>query len=646
MLVFFFFCPALFAGADLSGTTSSNFEKIAPFAGPAGMGEAYTSLSEGTSGLYYNPAGIAAAACFEAQFSHIDWFQSIDYEYLAFVAPSPLIDNAKIGLALAMFLPGGITKTNSLISYDPSFLDSYSATARFNDKFYPYDLSVILGYGMDISPSFSAGIRLKYVSQNIDTYSGSNETADIGFLYKYDLNENSLGFGLDLENIEWSGISLYTKSFDSPLILNAGISDSIKLWAGTFIAAAQAEIPPDYENIYSAGVEYWFYDMFVLRLGYEAGAYNQPTLGAGVKYRGFEADYAFINYKDLGSTQRISLLYGWGAPPAKLSVEPSVFSPNGDKIVDLAYFYPLLNNREKIKTLSLNVFDRDGKNLISRLPVRDKTSKIITWDGKIDGKTLPDALYTASLTAEYENGPSESNMVSVEIDTTPPSMTVTAGPLASIPGEQDSVILPAIFNMQAQDRNMVSGWQLAIWGADKKLFFRTSGRGSPPPEYVWDGAGMNGRTRPEDAVYYYSLITADSVGNKGMTKPVSITALTKEIKLEFASDALFDLGKADVKISAYSVLKTIKGAMESYPGSFVKVEGYTDNIQPLGIKYSDNTELSKYRAEAIKFFMINLLGYNGDKISTAGYGELHPVADNDTEEGRKENRRVEITLYR
>ena len=86
--------------------------------------------------------------------------------------------------------------------------------------------------------------------------------------------------------------------------------------------------------------------------------------------------------------------------------------------------------------------------------------------------------------------------------------------------------------------------------------------------------------------------------------------------------------------------------MESYPGSFVKVEGYTDNIQPLGIKYSDNTELSKYRAEAIKFFMINLLGYNGDKISTAGYGELHPVADNDTEEGRKENRRVEITLYR
>jgi flagellar motor protein MotB len=610
------------------------------------MGEAYTSLSEGTSGLYYNPAGIAAAACFEAQFSHINWFQSINYEYLAFVAPSPLIDNAKIGLALALFLPGGITKTNSLISYDPSYLDSYSATTQFNDKFYPYDLSVILGYGMNISPSFSAGFRLKYVSQNIDAYSGSNGTAGIGFLYKYSLNGNDLSFGLDLDNIEWSRISLYTKSFDSPIIFNAAISDSIKLWFGTFIAAVQSEIPSDYENVYSAGVEYWFYDMFVLRLGYEAGAYNQPTFGAGVKYRDFEVDYAYINYADLGSTQRISLVYSWGAPPVKLKINPSVFSPNGDKILDLAYFYPLLNSREKIRSLTLNIFDQDGKNLIYKLPVQDKTSKIIPWDGKIDGKTLPDAVYMASLTAEYKNGPSESNMVSVEIDTTPPSMTVTAGPLTSVSEEQDSVILPAIFNMQAQDRNMVSGWQLVIWGADKKLFFRTSGRGSPPPEYVWDGTGMNGRTHPKDAFYYYSLITADSVGNKGTTKPVSITVLTKEIKLKFASDALFDLGKADVKISAFSVLKTIKDAMESYPGSFVKVSGYTDNIQPLGIRYSDNTELSKYRAEAIKFFMINLLGYDGNKISTTGYGELYPVANNDTEKGREENRRVEITLYR
>jgi flagellar motor protein MotB len=646
MSLFFFLCPALFAGADLSGTTSSNFEKITPFAGPAGMGEAYTSLSEGTSGLYYNPAGIAAATCFEAQFSHINWFQSINYEYLAFVAPSPVFDNAKIGLALAMFLPGGIIKTNSLISFDPSYLDGYSAASQFNDKFYPYDLSVILGYGIDISPSFSVGIRLKYISQNINSYSGSNETADIGLLYKYDLEGNNLGFGVDLENLEWSRISLYTESFDSPIICNAGISDSIKLLSGTFLAAAQVKIPSDYDNEYSAGIEYWFYDVFALRFGYEAGAYNQPTFGAGVKYRGLEINYAYVNYTDLGSTQRLSLLYTWGTPHSRLNVEPPVFSPNGDKILDLAYFYPVLDSREKIKSLMLNIYKQDGKILVSRLPVADKTVKILPWDGKVDGKPLPDGIYTASITAEYENGSSESNLVKIEIDTTPPLMSINAGPSIQVPGGQDSAVLPVIFELQAQDRNMVYGWQLVIWGADKKIFFMTSGRGAPPPEYVWDGADMDGNPRPEDSIYYYSLISTDSVGNRGMTRPVSITALTKEIKLEFASDALFDLGKADVKISAYSVLKTIKDAMDRYPGSFVKVSGYTDNIQPQGIKYSDNTELSKDRADAIKFFMINLLGYDGKNISAVGYGELCPVANNDTEEGRKKNRRVEITLYR
>jgi flagellar motor protein MotB len=237
-------------------------------------------------------------------------------------------------------------------------------------------------------------------------------------------------------------------------------------------------------------------------------------------------------------------------------------------------------------------------------------------------------------------------MVDVEIDNTPPAMKIGAGPKISNPGQQDSIILPVIFDLQAQDRNMIAAWQLVIWGSDRKIFFMTSGSGEPPPEYTWDGTGMDGQGRPKDGVYYYSLISTDSVGNKGMTKPASMMALTKEIKLEFASDALFDLGEANVKISAYSVLKTIKDVIARYPGSLIKVAGYTDNIQPQGIKYNNNTELSKDRADAVKFFMINLLGYDEKKISTAGYGELYPVADNNTEEGRQKNRRVEITLYR
>ena len=45
------------AASDLVGTTASNFLKIPPFARPAGMGEAFAAVSDGTYGLYYNPAG-------------------------------------------------------------------------------------------------------------------------------------------------------------------------------------------------------------------------------------------------------------------------------------------------------------------------------------------------------------------------------------------------------------------------------------------------------------------------------------------------------------------------------------------------------------------------------------------------------------
>jgi chemotaxis protein MotB len=139
-------------------------------------------------------------------------------------------------------------------------------------------------------------------------------------------------------------------------------------------------------------------------------------------------------------------------------------------------------------------------------------------------------------------------------------------------------------------------------------------------------------------------MTKDSVGNKAMTKPAPIVILLREIKLTFSSDALFDIGQADVKISAYSVLKTIKNVLDKNPESEILVSGYTDNIQPHGIKYKNNTELSKARAEAVKFFMVNLLGYDGNRIRTEGKGELNPIADNSTDEGRKKNRRVELTI--
>ncbi len=629
------------AGAELVGTTSENFTKIPPFARAVGMGEAFTAVSDGTYGLYYNPAGMSSITGYEVQFTHIDWFQNINYEHLDMVMPVPGSDTGKFGVALAWFQIDQLTRTGSLQSYDPSFLETVDFS-QFNQKFAPFDYEVTAGYALDFKENFSAGATIKYTSQNIDTFSGSNITTDMGLLYKTISNGNYLRLGADMTNLG-SDLKMQDIAFDPPRIINFGLSDEMKMWSGSLLISAQAEINPDYDPLYSIGFEYWFYDMFALRFGYMTGAFDQPTFGLGFRKSGFEVDYAFVNYEDLGPTNRLSLVYGWGTPPAKLKVTPPVFSPNNDKILDYAYFIPVVKSPEQLRSIKLNIFDPSGK-LLASLPVADKLSKSIVWDGKINGKVQPDGVYQAAITCEYDNGTSESNRVNVEIDNTPPTMTIDADPKLLKPGEKDSLIIPATFSFYAQDRNKVASWQFIIWDYNKKLFFTASGKNDPPISYIWDGKGINNKYVQTGDLYYYSLMTVDSVGNKAMTKPQAIVILLREIKLTFSSDALFDLGRANVKISAYSVLKTMKDVIDKNPESDILVAGYTDNIQPHGIRYKDNKELSKARADAVKFFMVNLLGYDENRIRTEGYGELSPIADNATEEGRQKNRRVELTI--
>jgi chemotaxis protein MotB len=639
-----FFTSFIYSGIDIVGTTSMNFVKVEPFARSAGMGEAFTAVADGTYGIYYNPAGLTSVLGYEAQFTHIGWFQNINYELMSIVTPSPFTDPGKLGMALAWFRIGQMNGTSALTDAQLNNLGGVDFnTPEFNKTFSPYDYAVYLAYGLDISDNFSAGLSVKMTSQNIDTYSGMNLTEDLGLIYMLTLNGQYLRAGLDINNIFSPTLTMNTSSFESPWLVNIGISDQFALWKGTGLAAAQAIVQQDYDTQFAIGAEYWFYDMFALRAGYKFGAFNQPTFGCGAKYDDFEVDYAFIAYDQLGNTNRLSLLYSWGSPPVKLRVYPYVFSPNGDKYMDVTYFFPSLKSLKDVKSLKLNIYDTAGGNILDTFP-EDKNVKSFRWDGTAKGVVLPDSVYQASITAEYGGGTSESNRVAVEIDNTPPDMRLDANPKILKLNDSNRLLIPATFTFYAHDRNRVVQWQFTIWDYNKKIFFTMNGKGEPPQDFIWDGKGNDGQVVNTGEVYYYSFSSWDSVGNRGTTKPEAVVVLLKEIKLTFSADALFDPGRANVKISAYSLLKGIKNILTHNPESMITVAGYTDNIQPGGTRYKNNIELSKARAEAVKFFMVNLLGYNEKKISTVGYGEANPIAPNDTEEGRLKNRRVEMMI--
>lgn len=101
---------------------------------------------------------------------------------------------------------------------------------------------------------------------------------------------------------------------------------------------------------------------------------------------------------------------------------------------------------------------------------------------------------------------------------------------------------------------------------------------------------------------------------------------------------LFDTGKSDIKPESAETLKQIASYLNDNPAVKIIVAGHTDNTGT----FDGNMTLSKARAESIKNYLIANGKIGTSRLISVGVGQACPVSTNDTEEGRKLNRRVEI----
>ncbi len=86
LIMFTFLCYGISFSANF-GTNTAEFLKIVPEAIPAGMGEAYISVADDSSALFYNPGGLALLDRAELSLTHILWFNNINIEYFSFAQP-------------------------------------------------------------------------------------------------------------------------------------------------------------------------------------------------------------------------------------------------------------------------------------------------------------------------------------------------------------------------------------------------------------------------------------------------------------------------------------------------------------------------------------------------------------------------------
>ena len=126
---------------------------------------------------------------------------------------------------------------------------------------------------------------------------------------------------------------------------------------------------------------------------------------------------------------------------------------------------------------------------------------------------------------------------------------------------------------------------------------------------------------------------------------VSVHQSGSGLMINLASGPLFDSGQDQLKGEGADVLHRIGSVLKDFPEKQVHVAGYTDNIpirNGLKRKYPSNQELSDARADSAAQALRD--GGVSSQVSAAGHGDSHPVASNDTAEGRAKNRRVEIIV--
>lgn len=112
------------------------------------------------------------------------------------------------------------------------------------------------------------------------------------------------------------------------------------------------------------------------------------------------------------------------------------------------------------------------------------------------------------------------------------------------------------------------------------------------------------------------------------------------ITVTFDSGILFDVNSADLRAAAQQNLRDLVESLREYEGTEVLVVGHTDSTGTAAY----NQGLSERRASAARTFLVGA-GLEAGRVRAVGMGLNEPIASNDTEAGRQENRRVEVAIF-
>ena len=136
---------------------------------------------------------------------------------------------------------------------------------------------------------------------------------------------------------------------------------------------------------------------------------------------------------------------------------------------------------------------------------------------------------------------------------------------------------------------------------------------------------------------------SQALGKEIQRREVNMRMTPEGFVISLHELGFFDSGQAQLRPGAAEKIKRIAAVLMQY-GLDMRVEGHSDNVPIHNSQFNSNWDLSTARAMAVAMMLLNESGVDPKRMSIAGYAEYHPAAGNDTPEGRRANRRVDIVI--
>ncbi len=128
---------------------------------------------------------------------------------------------------------------------------------------------------------------------------------------------------------------------------------------------------------------------------------------------------------------------------------------------------------------------------------------------------------------------------------------------------------------------------------------------------------------------------------------VQITEMKNRLTMTMVDKILFPSGSAEIGKAGKTVLDKVVSILKDVKDKRIQIEGHTDNVPIVSVlkkRFPTNWELSTARATEVVRYLQEQGGLDPKLLSATGYAEYQPVAANDTDKGKRKNRRIEIVL--